>query len=256
MSLKIFNVVKLVERISRILPSNAKNLILHSSLLEIGIPDTGVYDLRDRLVDEIVRSRRMRLIIPTFTFGSIATDWRSDRLTNDCGALAKAFIECFSQFRTIHPIHSVIDLDPEGLSAGALSPRKYWSSFGSCSVWHGIVKSELTYNVGLGIGLDGGGTYLHAYEEMFKVPYRHYIDLPAIDIDGIVENRFIYYARTTDSSNSYYENDWEYVAKDLRNNGLYAEVKHPFFISYSCVGKVYQHVRLRIKSDPLYMVRK
>jgi aminoglycoside N3'-acetyltransferase len=258
---KCVQVASILSSIQNLLTEKVDTFVLHSSILGIGIPCEGIDVLRDSLVSELVEDLGKTIIVPTFSF-SVNKDWKPDVISNDCGALSKSFIRKFADHRTIHPLHSVIILGPDYRNNRheALEREPCPSSFGPSSIWREIAQREGIINIGLGIGLYGGATFLHAYEEFFQVPYRAYIPLDPLRISAPYRSHnFTYYARTPSVDTGEYltlENDWDKILGDLKLNRLYSEYHDPFVISFSHTGAVYKFIRRVIKLDPFYFVKK
>ena len=250
----------LASAIIDLLADNTDSVIIHSSLLQIGRPLEGVDALRDILVYELVEKRGLNLIIPTFSFNQNLT-WDPGLLTNDCGVLSKAFIKKYSCYRTIHPIHSVVHIPPRLVLRNSFSRKAVSeSSFGPKSIWHKLAVSDNTLNIGLGIGLDGGGTYLHAFEEIYQVPYRKLVDINSERISPKLRNyQFSYFARTNIFINGEeveFYNDWNKVMEEMQTQNLYHEKTYPdFLISSSIPGKVHSFVRKKLMTDPFFMAK-
>ena len=61
-------------------------------------------------------------------------------------------------------------------------------------MWEDILQDNKTINIGIGIGLDGGGTFLHAIEQRIKINYRKFITLDkTVEINGRTINDFKYF---------------------------------------------------------------
>jgi len=82
---------------------------------------------------------------------------------------------------------------------------------------------ENAINIGLGIGLVGGATFLHYTEEFSQVPYRYYKEFvgKVIDQDGnLMKDTYSMYVRQINEQYEF-ENDWEWVDRDLSREGIY-----------------------------------
>lgn len=249
--LKQFDSKDLVGVLAGLMGSDTDTIVLHSSLLGLGIPREGLDYFTDCLVEEIVEKARYRLIVPVFTFDREPV-WSPASSRSHCGALSECFLKKYSAYRTVHPIHSVLDISSDNFSSFAGSISK--TSFGADTVWEGVLKDHRTLNVGIGIGLDGGGTFLHAIEQRANITYREFITLgKTVEIDGQTIDNFEYFARVS-SDASQTVHDWEKVRLDLLEKGLYREIEDPFFISLSKPADVYPYLKSKLELDPEWFV--
>ncbi len=97
-------------------------------------------------------------------------NWYSNIEPSNVGALSEFVRSKKKNKRSLNPVHSVCIFGPK-----KNIPIQYSrSSFGRGSTWEWLCKSKNVINISLGIGLNGGATFLHVAEEINKVNYRHY----------------------------------------------------------------------------------
>ena len=80
-----------------------------------------------------------------------------------------------------------------------------------------VLVEQKAINVGLGISLIGGATFLHHAEEVARVPYRSQKDFPGhvTDKNGkLLDNVYSTYARKPLKS-GWFENEWHHVWDDF-----------------------------------------
>lgn len=230
---------------------DTKNIILHSSLLGLGIPYEGLDRFADNLIDRLVYKSGYRLIIPVFTFDN-EKYWSPKTSGSNCGALSICLLKKYLKYRTVHPIHSVLDISAQMSSSFAGNISK--TSFGIDTIWEDILYQPYTLNIGLGIGLDGGGTFLHAIEQKINVPYRKFITLDKIvEINGHKIKDFKYFARLNSNSNKVIHN-WKKVKQEFIKKELYCETVSPFFLSISNPLEIYIYLKSKLEKNPNWFI--
>ena len=240
-----FDTKDLVNSLSKLIVKEIGTIVIHSSLLGVGLPREGLDYFADYLINKLVYKLGYRLIIPVFTFNS-EKNWSPSNSVTHCGALSSCLLKKYNSCRTIHPIHSVLDICSDCSSSFAGSISK--TSFGVDTVWEEILQDNRTLNIGLGIGLDGGGTFLHAIEQRMKITYRKFVE-----INGHTIKDFKYFARLTSGATEIV-NNWEKVRLDLLEQGLYEEIKKPFFISISKPADVFLYLKSKLEKYPDWFI--
>ena len=241
----------LVDSLTKLIGKETGTIVMHSSLLGLGFPREGLDYFADYLINKLVYKLGYRLIIPVFTFDS-EKKWSPLSSATHCGALSACLLKKYTSYRTIHPIHSVLDICSNNLYSFAGTISK--TSFGVDTVWEDILQDNKTINIGIGIGLDGGGTFLHAIEQRIKINYRKFITLDkTVEINGRTINDFKYFARLK-SGTTEIVNNWEKVRLDLLEHGLYEELKKPFFISISKPADVFLYLKSKLEKDPDWFI--
>lgn len=233
--------LELLQEVSDMIPARATQVLVHSSLINFGMPSDGVEVFRDLLVDTLVFKRNLRLIIPTFTF-SLEKPWRQSTYTSHCGSLGKAFIQKYSQCRSIHPVHSTIVIDQQ-LSRGG----SHVTSYGPGSIWPDFVNDSNSVNLGLGLNMDGGATFMHAIEQFEALPYRQTVDLSHVVIhNGIPITGFQYFSRPPGLE----INDWEPVEEHLVVEGLFERMSDNCPISRCYPREIYEYLQRCFEINP------
>jgi aminoglycoside 3-N-acetyltransferase len=206
-----------IKKILNNIPINTTEplVFVHSSLFPFGIIENGVSGICQTLIDWI--GPNGTLMMPTFTFKKHEC-WHQQNTPSETGILTEYFRKLPGARRTIHPIHSVAVY---GKQAEYLSSEIDSSSFGEKSIFAKIFKLKAT-NISLGTEFEGGTTYLHYIEELFKVPYRDYIEINTKVLDSKsfeIDKSFTYFARIK-KENFEWDNNWSIVLKDLISRNL------------------------------------
>jgi aminoglycoside N3'-acetyltransferase len=246
-----FDSRELIVLLRELIGSEISTIVLHSSLLGIGVPREGLDYFADYLIEELVDKAGCRLIVPVFTFNS-EKFWSPMTSKSDCGALSTCLLRKYAACRTLHPVHSVLDISSSNLPSLRGSISK--TSFGADTVWEDILTNQEVLNIGMGIGLNGGGTFLHAIEQRANVPYREFITLDkTIKTNNGAINNFKYFARRS-SGGSEINHDWEKVRLDLQRQDLYYEIKERFFVSVSKPADVYRYLKPKLQNHPNFLI--
>jgi len=198
-----------------------KTYIIHSSLFSFGLIEDGCKGVMQCL--ESVLGSEATIIMPTFTFSyANSRQWICNSTKSETGVLTEYFRNLNYTARTIHPFHS---LSVSGPNSKLYTSCTNLSSFGPNSPFEVLIR-ENAINIGLGIGLVGGATFLHYTEEFSQVPYRYYKEFlgMVIDQDGnIMKDSYSMYVRKINEQ-SEYENDWEWIDRDLIKEGIYKKI--------------------------------
>ena len=228
-------------------------VVIHSSLLNFGLPEGGIENLCNEIIESL--GRNVTIIMPTFTFlipENNTWDWHKTK--SEMGAVTEFFRKEIADFRTLHPIHSVAISGPE---AKELSKSISSSSFGPNSIWKELSIRNDVCNISFGIGMVGGATFLHYVEEQAKVHYRSYVPInrKVLDKEGIdVKEDFTYFAKM-ERNGKFAENSWEQVSQDLKREKL-VETIHltpEFQVSLMNVGVTCRYVGEEIAKNSNYL---
>jgi len=194
-----------------------KTYMIHSSLYSFGLFEDGCSGIMEVLYS--VLGREATIIMPTFTFSfTRKKNWCYRTSKSETGALTEFFRNDAKTHRTLHPIHSVAVKGPEQSKYASCSNI---SSFGANNPFEKLIADD-AINIGLGVGLVGGATFLHYAEEYARVPYRFMKDYPGIVLDkcgSTINLVFQMYSRKT-SSKSVFINDWSSISRDFRKKNL------------------------------------
>ncbi len=193
-------------------------------------------------------------IMPSFNFKN-NFKWSKKSSISETGLLSEYFRKNISNFRTLHPIHSVCVY---GKGLHKFKNSYSLSSFGRGSIWEHICNSKNFANISLGTGFDGGATFCHYIEEKYSVPYREMINLPHIIIDNKkkLNIKFKYFAR---NQNSKYQNNWSKCYKELLKKGLVNQYKigpSKFEVLKMNTHKVTKYLEKKLKTNLYYLVKK
>lgn len=194
-----------------------KTYIVHSSLFSLGLFEDGCSGIMEVLYS--VLGREATIIMPTFTFSfPQKKNWCYWTSKSETGALTEFFRNDTKAHRTLHPIHSVAVKGPE--QSKYVSCNNI-SSFGPNNPFEKLIADD-AINIGLGVGLVGGATFLHYAEECARVPYRFMKDYPGnvFDKSGSTINLvFKMYSRKLSSKRNY-KNDWSRISHDFKKKNL------------------------------------
>lgn len=204
---KIFSKIKFKEDIC----------IIHSDLLSFRKFNFSVEKFFKILISSI--GVQKTFVFPAFSWTK-KKNWYIDHEPSNVGALSEFVRSKKKNKRSLNPIHSVCILGPE-----KNIPIHYSkSSFGRGSTWEWLCKSKNVINISLGIGLNGGATFLHVAEETNKVNYRYYKKININIFDSKkkkVASNFYYFARKKNFFNS-----WEKCEYDLIKNGISKKIRN------------------------------
>jgi len=196
-------------------------------------------------------------IFPTFTFNNKDKKWDYLSTKSEAGILSEFFRKKISTRRTIHPIHSVAIY---GKNISKIPNHNSASSFGKGSIWEWLCRSKNFCNIGLGLNLQGGGTFCHFSEEKKNVKYRKYKNLD-IKIIGknkkIINKKFTYFARNPKFKKL--SNDWNKCEKDLIKNKMLEKFIFPennYKIIKMNTYKVTNFILKRLKKNENYLIKK
>lgn len=198
------------------LPKN-QTYIVHSSLYSLGVFEGGCSGIVDCLSS--VLGENATICMPTFTFSFTKRNaWCYWKSKSETGALTDFYRRSSGVDRSIHPIHSIA---VKGLHKSNYTNCNNLSSFGPNNPFEKLIEND-AINIGLGVGLVGGATFLHYAEEASEVPYRFMKNLFGIVLDRrgtVVDAPFKMFARKTDKTGAY-ENDWRQLSADLKEKNM------------------------------------
>ena len=233
------------------LPKNHIYMI-HSSMLKFGLFEDGLDGFMEVLYD--VLGMQSSIVMPAFTFKNRDNIWRSNDSPSQMGALTEHFRRHVAEGRSCHPLHSVCYAGP---ISSVVAPMMSLTSFGDNSVFDFLVNND-ALNLSFGTDFVGGASYLHLAEEQELIFYRAFVnlDLQVYDADNcLVNDQFMYFARSTDGYGVEYKNEWTRLENALHNSGLLRvnhDLKAPIRISsmLEC-SKFFSSI---LKNNPRYVL--
>ena len=230
-------------------PVNKKFILIHFNLIPFF---NFKIDLNNILLLIKNRFKNNTILMPTFTFNfNKLKKWSYKNSKSESGALSELFRK-ESNGRTIHPIHSIAYY---GKHHSLIPRHECNSSFGKKSTWEWICESGDVLNLSIGSKFNGGATFIHYLEELFKVPYREYIYLKGKILNSNnkpVNKEFIYYARKNGCINSYRRCENFLIKKSIIK--YHYENKIPYF--FCDIKKATRMIKREFKKDTLYLLRR
>jgi len=239
--------------ISMNIPMN-KTYIIHSSLFSFGIIEDGCKGIMECL--QSVLGIDATIIMPNFTFSYAQNrHWASNSTKSESGVLTEYFRKLKNTHRTVHPFHSI---SISGPNSKLYTSCTNLSSFGPNNPFEVLIK-ENAINIGLGIGLVGGATFLHYAEELAQVPYRYYKEFSGIVIDqddNVSKECYSSYVRLINEQYDFV-NDWKCAIKDLSKEGIYKKnIINGAEISVMNTREAHQFFFNKIIENPYYCAKK
>ena len=239
--LKTFSSIKIKE----------KYIIIHSDITGLVFENFSLNKLWKIIYSSFGKNKTY--IFPTFTLKSNKV-WDYYKSKSETGILSEYFRKNIANLRTIHPLHSVAVYSKKiPFFINHNSP----SSFGKGSTWHKLAKSKDVCNIALGLNLDGGGTFCHVAEEIFKVKYREIIPISS-RVYGrnkkIIKKKFTYFARKKNG----YLNNWRKCESDLKKNKLIKYFKiyqSNYKIIKMNTSKVTKFILKELRKNPNYLIK-
>ena len=229
-------------------------IIIHSDITGLVYHGFSISELWEIIYNSFGKNKTY--IFPTFNFNFSKNNvWHYYKSTSQTGVLSEYFRKNISKIRTIHPIHSVCLF---GKKYSEIPSHKSSSSFGRGSVWEWISTSKDVCNIGLGLNLDGGGTFVHYAEEKVNVSYRHKINLNIKVFDSnnkLVKKKFSYFARKPRLN---VINDWNKCEKKLIKKNLLEQFIFPennYKIIKMNTYKVTKFLIKNLKENPKYLLK-
>lgn len=235
---KILNKIQFKEKIC----------IIHSDFLSFFRFNLSIENFFKLLVESIGKEKIY--IFPTFNW-NLKKKWSSKNTKSSSGYLSEYVRTKKKVFRTLNPIHSICIYNdkkkviPTNFTANAFEKK---------STWNWLCESNDVVNLSLGIGLEGGATFLHLAEEKNKVFYRKLkkIKINIYDIKNkLVAKNFNYFARINN-----FKNSWKRCEKDLKRNKLIFYIKNKYKIPILLMktSKVVNFISKKIKANNFYLL--
>ncbi len=229
-------------------------IILHIKLLEYPSLLRNIDNFWNNIRNGIGQNKTF--IVPTFNPNFVKKkNWNKNLTPSKSGFFSEYFRTNISQRRTNNPIHSVCifgkDFDniPEHTSS---------SSFGKGSIWEWLCKSKNVCNLSIGVGVEGGATFLHYSEELFKVDYRFKKKFFGNIIlkNRKIKKKFLYFARKK-FNGIYIKNNWSYPQKDLIKNKVLKEYKFKKISFYKMnTFHASDFILKKLKDNSSYLIKK
>ncbi|MCW5701083.1 MAG: AAC(3) family N-acetyltransferase [Bradyrhizobium sp.] len=186
-------VAEIVQKLDFLLPNGTQDVILHSSISNIGKLDVPATALADTLYRKIVGKGRT-LVVPALPFSTTMEEYlRSQRkfdvasAPNAMGALPNIFMAMHGARRSLHPTHSVVALGPRAdfyVAGHHLDP----TPFGPHSPFRKLTEQNGSI-IMLGVGLNSV-TSFHVYEDLlgellpFEVYLKEKFQIAVVDENG------------------------------------------------------------------------
>jgi aminoglycoside N3'-acetyltransferase len=228
-----------------------KFIIIHSDITGLYFKNFSLKDLWKIILSSFGKDKTY--IFPAFTLKKKNLKWVYSKSRSDAGLLSEYFRKQISDFRTIHPLHSVCVF---GKNKDKIKIGNSSSSFGKGSFWEWACNSKDVCNLSLGLNLEGGATFCHYPEEFMKVNYRKYVKLNTKVYDkknNIIKNNFFYFAR----KKSFY-NNWKRCEADLFKYSLikkYVFIENDYKVLKMNTNKVYKFLIKKIEKNLFYLVK-
>ncbi len=239
------------EELKKIKPKE-KYIIIHADITGLYFSNFNIKKLWNIIFSSFGKNKTY--IMPSFNFKK-NSKWFKKSTLSETGILSEYFRKNISNFRTLHPIHSVCVY-----GKGLLKFKNNYSlsSFGKGSIWEHICNSKNFANISLGTGFDGGATFCHYVEEKYSIPYRKMINLPQIVFNNkkILKTKFKYFARNPKSE---YRNNWNRCYKELLKEKLIKKYKigtNGFEVLEMNTYKVTKFLEKKLKSNLYYLAKK
>lgn len=248
---------KEIEKIISFLLSNKikeKFIIIHCNLMPFRLNEIETNKLVDYFIKRL--KKKYTIIMPAFKFNFKKKIWNYNSTNSEMGVMSEIFRKKYSSSRTIHPFHSVSFY---GKNSNMITNKIIKSSFGKNSFWSWACNRDDVLNLSLGLGIDGGATFVHYVEELLKVPYRKFIKLKFSIYDKNnkkVNSPFNYFGIKTFKKFAFI-NNWKLVEKDLIESKIMKKKKiGEYFFCFMNVYHATQFLHKKVKKDPYYMVLK
>ena len=193
-------------------------------------------------------------IFPTFTFKNKKNSWNLKKSKSESGILSEYFRKNIASRRTIHPVHSVAVY---GKDQHKIPNHDCKSSFGRGSTWEWICNSKEVCNLGLGLNLNGGGTFCHYSEEKIKISYREFknLNLSIVGKDNKkIKKKFSYFSRKNKIMNNWNKCEKDLIKAKLIKKFLFKE--NNYRIIKMNTFKVTNFILKKIKKDNYYLTNK
>lgn len=235
---KIFSKIKFKEKIC----------IIHSDLSSFRHFNFSLKEFFETLISSLGKEKTF--VFPTFSWVK-KKNWYSELEPSNVGALSEYVRKNRKIDRSLNPIHSVCIF-----GKNKRIPTHYSkSSFCKGSTWDWLCNSKNVINLSLGIGLEGGATFLHVSEEKNNVNYRYYKKLNINVYNNKkkrVANKFYYYSRKRNFLNS-----WKKCEDDLIKKKLLKKIKNELNIPIYLVNTFYasKFIDKKIKENSNYLLK-
>ena len=242
------NNIRNLQKIFRKIKFKEEICIIHSDLFSFRQFNVSLKDFFETLISTL--GKKKTFIFPTFSWVK-KKNWYSKFEPSNVGALSEYVRKNRKTKRSLNPIHSVCIF-----GKNKKIPTHYSkSSFCEGSTWDWLCKSKNVMNLALGIGLEGGATFLHLSEEKNNVDYRYYKKLDINIYNNKkkrVAKRFYYYSRRRNFFNS-----WKKCENDLIKKNLLKKIKNKFNIPIYLANTFYvtKFIDNKIKKNPSYLLQ-
>lgn len=187
-----------------------------------------------KIIEEVVTKKRT-LILPSFSAESFLKSRKFDlkkTIDKKNGLISNAALKK-NYYRTHQPLHSYLVI---GKKINEIKKLKLLTSWGSTSLLGWLSKNNARICV-LGIPWNKGCSYLHRYEELYKVPWRFYKIYKGLIIKNS-KKKICYEKKYSSPENGLLKYDFNPFIKYLKKKKIFLNAKSDFFLESTTTNQI------------------